>query len=134
MSDPTLSYRCHNGKGWVLTAEWPVLIDEGWVEIPAGFICDLSSVPRLLWWIPGLAPMEFGVSAPVLHDWAYQHGGQLTDSIKVVRSRADQLFRTFARTDGNGKARCFVAWMMLRAFGWLAWRRLPRRLDSTIGR
>lgn len=127
MTGPTLAYRCHNGRGWVLTAEWDVLIEEGWITIPAGFVCDLASVPRILWWIPGLAPMEFGVPAPLVHDWAYQHAGQLTDIIQVNRKRADQLFRILARTEGNGTVRCAVAWAALRLFGWLAWRRLPTR-------
>lgn len=130
MSDRiSLSYRCHNGKGWVLTTEWPVLIDEGWVTIPTGFVSDLSSVPRILWWLPGLAPMEFGVAAPVLHDWAYRRGGQL-NGIRISRRRADQLFHSLARQDGNGKLRCFVAWAALRMFGWLAWRRLPGREEQ----
>jgi hypothetical protein len=127
MTSPSLSYRCHNGKGFVLTAEWSVLIDEGWVSIPAGTVTDLASIPRILWWIPGLAPMDFGVPAPVMHDWAYRRDGQLSDEIHVSRRRADELFRTLARAEGNGRLRCFVAWAMLRLFGWLAFRRLPSR-------
>lgn len=132
MSEPTLAYRCHDGKGFVLTAEWAVLIDEGWVSIPAGFVSDLASVPRILWWIPGLAPMEFGAPAPVLHDWAYQHAGWVGGPIGLSRRRADQLFRDLARADGNGRLRCWVAWAMLRMFGLLAWRKLPEQIRGDL--
>ena len=41
------------------------------IVIPYGFIWDLSSVPRILWW--GLPPDgDFGISA-IIHDYLYQH-------------------------------------------------------------
>lgn len=121
-----LTYRVHNG-GWVTTADWPYLIGEGTVIVPRGFRCDLASIPRLFHVIPGFGREELGVSGPVLHDWSYRHGGQLPEDIQLSRQRTDQLFYTLMRCDEVGTIRAHIAWAAVRAFGWLAWRRLPSR-------
>jgi hypothetical protein len=126
MDPPEFTYRCHNGKGFVLTSDWPVLIEEGRLIVPKGFITDGASVPRLLWIIPGFGNEELGMSGPTAHDAVYQ-GIIGRDCPKLTRCRTDQLFRTLMRTDGVGKIRACVAWAAVRLFGWLAWRRMPAR-------
>ena len=39
------------------------------VEVPAGFVTDLASVPRCLWWL--LPPFGPWSAAAVLHDYLY---------------------------------------------------------------
>lgn len=41
------------------------------VLIPAGFITDFASIPRMLW--PVLPPTGQYGKAAVIHDWLYQH-------------------------------------------------------------
>jgi hypothetical protein len=113
-------------KGWQLTQPLNILVDEGWVEIPAGFICDLSSIPWPIAWLPGFHCYSFGIEAPSVHDWLYQHGG-IIDGIRVTRKRADQMYRNLAQARGVGKIRAWTAYVMLRGFGWFAWRSMPKR-------
>jgi len=122
----SLTYRVHNG-GWITTADWPYLIDEGTVTVPKGFRCDLASIPRPLRIIPGFGREELGVSGPVLHDWSFRHGGQLPEGICLSRRRTDRLFRTLMRCDGVGRVRAGMAWAATRLFGCFAWRRLPSK-------
>jgi hypothetical protein len=45
----------------------------GMIQIPAGFVFDLASVPRVLWWL--IAPFELSIVAPLIHDWLYRVEG-----------------------------------------------------------
>lgn len=112
--------------GWQLTGPLDILVDEGWISIPKGFICDLSSIPWPAAWLPGFHCYSFGVEAPTVHDWLYQHGG-VTENVTVIRRRADQIYRNLAQAKGVGTVRAWTAYVLLRGFGWLAWRRMPAR-------
>ena len=122
----TLTYHCTRPRGFVLTSPWPYEIEEGRFEVPEGFICDLASIPRLFTVIPGFAKYELGTQGPICHDYCYQNGGSV-NGVKLTRQRVDQLFRTFMLTDGVGRIRAWIAWCAVRAFGFLAWRRMPTR-------
>jgi hypothetical protein len=121
---PVFTYRCHNG-GFVLTSPWRVLVEEGVLDIPKGFITDGASVPRLLWLVPGFGNEELGMSGPTCHDAIYQ--GVVGRDLGIGRRRADQLLRVLCRFDGVGPIRSALAWAAVRAFGFLAWRRMPTR-------
>jgi hypothetical protein len=122
----TLTYQCKKPRGFILTSPWPYLIDEGRFEVPEGFVCDLASIPRLFTLIPGFARYELGCDGPIMHDWSYQHGGRV-NGVCLSRRRTDDLFRTLMRCDGVGPIRSALAWAAVRAFGFLAWRRMPTR-------
>ena len=83
--------------------------------VPAGFRCDLASVPRLL--LPIALPWHRSARAGVLHDYLYLRG-------LVPRTRADALFREALIADdpANGSAACWSMWLAVRAGGWRAWR------------
>jgi len=55
---------------WMVASPWVVIADGKRFEIPAGFIFDGSSIPRLLWWLfpPGYTPAW---EAACFHDWCY---------------------------------------------------------------
>jgi hypothetical protein len=80
--------------------------------VPAGFECDLNSIPRFLWWL--MLPSDYP-EAGVLPDRAY--------AAQVPRWRADALYREAIITCGGGRVRACVRWLALRAFGALAYRR-----------
>lgn len=61
------------------------------IIVPAGYVTDLASIPRGLWWI--LPPHGELMTAAILHDWLYSHGGAL---LGVPRSYADGLFKQCA--------------------------------------
>jgi hypothetical protein len=102
--------------------------------VPAGFECDLASVPRILWWY--ISPFDLG-SAVVPHDWIYEHRGhlpagshlRLEEGIWVdvglpwSRRDADRLFGRMMREANLRKRKRRRAYKAVRLFGWRAWRR-----------
>jgi hypothetical protein len=45
------------------------------ITVPAGFITDLASIPRLAWWL--LPPDDSYSQAAVLHDWLCHRRGNV---------------------------------------------------------
>ena len=121
---PSYSYRVKN-RGFVLTSDWPILIEEGWVRVPRAFECDLASVPRPFRLIKGFEPYELGCGS-ILHDWGYRNGGQVAPGIVLTRRRVDEIFYRLMKAEGVGW-QAGVAYWAVRLFGWAAFRRLPRK-------
>jgi hypothetical protein len=103
------------------------------LTIPAGFQCDLASVPRILWW--WISPFDLGAAA-IPHDWIYSHGGKLPDGShqKLVngtwenlpqawtREEADRLFARMMRDVGVPRFMRRRAYNAVRLFGGGAWK------------
>jgi hypothetical protein len=101
--------------------------------VPAGFTCDLASIPRLLWWY--ISPFDLG-SAAVPHDWLYAHGGRVPSGSHSVmengvwqevgqpwtRKDADRLFGRMMREAGVHPAKRKRAYRAVRLFGAGAWK------------
>lgn len=85
---------------------------DGALTVPDGFICDLSSIPRFLWWES--TPADYP-EAGVIHDYAY-HDNHLP------RAVADKLYREALDMLDAGGFRRQVRYWGLRAFGWHAYR------------
>ena len=83
------------------------------VTVPVGFVTDMASVPRLLWWL--FPPFGRYLTAAVVHDYLYQHGS----TQGYTRAQADWLFLQIMVEDGVALWR---AWMMYRAVRWFGWR------------
>ena len=94
-------------------------------EIPAGFLTDLASVPRIAW--PLLPPFGAYVAAAILHDYLYRFAPSVAagrwPERRLFRWEADGIFRRAMREDG-------VSWPVRRAMfygvrcgGGCAWRR-----------
>jgi hypothetical protein len=102
------------GESWVL--QEPLVWDDGRrrFEVPAGFVTDLDSVPRLpvVW----LLLKGWSRGAAVLHDWLYSEG-------LVSRAEADRVFLDAMRATGVGVQR-FVIWAGVRLFGRLYFRQM----------
>lgn len=78
------------------------------VSIPAGFITDLASTPRLLWVI--YPPFGKYLVGAVVHDYLY--------SIKHPRREADISFRYILKQDGVGLITRWNFYLAVRLFGW----------------
>ncbi len=114
-----LTYR----RQWRLVQDyefWCPIIDD-WCRIPAGFIFDFASVPKLLYSI--LNPTGLLLAGSVPHDFIYRHGGLWTCSnpgedcfVRITRKRADRIFLAIGEMIGAGWA-YKSAWLMLRLFG-----------------
>lgn len=86
--------------------------ERGRIVVPAGFVTDLASVPRLpitYFLAGGLAH-----AAAVVHDWLYT-------SHELTRAQADAVFREAAQACGVGAWRAWIMWLGVRVGGWAAW-------------
>lgn len=84
----------------------------GLVTVPAGFVTDLASVPRL--------PVAFFLAgglahaAAVVHDWLYT-------THQTDRATADAVFREAAQACGVSAWRAYLMWLGVRAGGASSW-------------
>lgn len=99
-------------KCWITRAPFSY----GDVNIPQGFRCDLSSVPRVLWGL--VAPFELSIAAPLVHDFLYKRGGVLLSVGRVyTRKEVDQLFLKIMTEEGVSLWRRRAAYHAVRLFG-----------------
>lgn len=120
--EPRVDYLVREGC-WITLA--PFSYED--VHIPQGFRCDLSSVPRPLWWL--VAPFELSVAAPLVHDFLYRCGGTTPTIIRTTpgyerpgflrrtRKEVDQLFLQVMLEEGVNPWRARVAYHAVRLFG-----------------
>lgn len=81
------------------------------IEVPAGFECDLNSMPRLAWIV---SPKTDYPAAGVLHDWGYRGN--------LPRLEADRLYREVLSVLGMGKIQRNGRYLALRLFGRFAYK------------
>jgi hypothetical protein len=104
---------------WVAGTRWrlekPYVF--GMIQIPAGFIFDLASVPRMLWWL--IAPFELSIVGPLLHDYLYRVDGAREG---YTRKQVDELFERLMYLEGISGWRRRAAYRAVRVFGGGSWR------------
>jgi hypothetical protein len=86
------------------TNDWHV------ITVPAGYTCDVSSIPRFLWHIVGYPTHPLNIRAGFVHDYEYGLG-------RLSRKDCDKLFYQILRLEGKS---WFIAQHMyhaVRAFG-----------------
>jgi hypothetical protein len=113
------------GGRWRLEQAYDYRHGEHVVSVPAGFDFDLSSVPRLFWFL--IAPFELSIAAPLLHDFLYRYGGRpppgsVTPLRTYSRAEADRMFREIMQAEGVSVWRRVLAYAAVRLFGRSAWR------------
>lgn len=118
-------------RKWKLRREY-VFYDEELqrlIVIPAGFIYDLASVPRVVWSL--ISPLDLGEIGALLHDWIYRHAGRIPYPLRpdgmicneepYTRSEADDLFRRVMIHDQVKARHRRWAYTAVRVAGWQAW-------------
>jgi len=120
---PVLTYNPRGGR-WRLAQRYPCDDHGTRLEVPRGFAFDLASVPRSAWW--AIAPFEFAILAPLLHDFLYVHGGRLPAAAvhpyrAYTRRETDLLFLEIMRREGIAGWRCRTAFNAVRLFGGAVW-------------
>lgn len=78
----------------------------GEIIVEAGFVCDLNSIPRPVWFVS--TPADW-TEAGVVHDYLYAKG--------VPRDKADKVYREILEALGMGKFRRGARYWALRVFG-----------------
>jgi hypothetical protein len=100
------------GRKWEVAAPFLALsTSANAILIPKGFVCDLNSIPRFLWWAS--TPSDYA-AAGVLHDWGY--AGNLG------RKAADCLYRETLAHLGMSFARRNLRYWALRTVGRFAYK------------
>lgn len=91
------------------------------ITVPKGFITDLASVPRVIWW---LIPNDGRhiIEGSVVHDWLYANAGEIP-GWKYSRTQANFVLREAMREQGASRWERFVVWAALQAFGFISWNR-----------
>lgn len=84
-------------------------------SVPAGFVTDFASIPRLLWSIIG-HPAGRYAQAAVLHDWLYA-------TTAVSRAEADRIFGEAMQVLGVPSWQRWIMWCGVRLAGFVAYRR-----------
>lgn len=101
----------------------------GKIMVPAGFIFDGASIPRIFWVF--LSPTGLLFIPGLFHDYGYKHNRLYHSSLGIDYSRRrgysrkfwDDLFRKIAN-HVNGMAPINrTAWAAVRAGAWNVWRR-----------
>lgn len=120
---PVLTYDTGTRR-WRLESDYSYRGNGVTITVPDGFQFDLSSIPRPLWWL--IAPFELSISAPLLHDFLYQSGGNAPHAIEpdkeYTRSDTDALFKRIMEQEGVAGWRRGAAYLAVRVFGGFAWR------------
>lgn len=93
------------------------------VDIPAGFVMDGMSIPRAAWSVAGLYPDGLHRAADLVHDWCYQHQGNVFGTV-LNRRQADDLHKSLYTEAGGSANRVTVVYDAIRAFGWIFWNKL----------
>lgn len=83
------------------------------ITVPAGFVTDLATVPRVLW--PLMAPYGKHQLAAIVHDYLYQCVGD------VSRFLADAIFRDLMAHLDVPLWRRVLAYYAVRFFGGRHW-------------
>lgn len=106
-------------RHWELTNRFTAETEAlGRLTVPHGFVTDLSSIPRFLWWCS--TPADYA-EAGVLHDYCYDHN-------RRPRAKADALYLEVLTFMGAGWFRRYARYYALRIFGGIAYREdAPKR-------
>ena len=95
-------------KLWMLSTNMEYSTPDGVFKVPAGYITDHGSVPRIFTSI--VPPVQSCLAeASVLHDWFYNK-----DSEDVPRKFADLCLRELTIARGGNKSMAYTAWSAVR--------------------
>ena len=96
-----------DGNLWKVLEQFVAQVDAAQIAVPAGYVTDLASVPRL-----PLAYLLAGNRAPksaVIHDWLY--------AIKAGKDYADEVFLAAMKAEGINRFVAKVMYWAVRVFG-----------------
>ena len=113
------------GKHVRLNDELAHFCSYGNVMVPAGFVSDLASIPRVFWRIA--PPWDAHCVAAVVHDFIYVtgHCGGATQR-PFTRKQADLLFLHMMEQAGVGWAKRHAMYRAVRMFGRGVWSKKGR--------
>lgn len=93
-----------------LTSDFRYLSSKGTITVPAGFITDGASIPRIFWSI--LSPFGKYFSAAVIHDYLYS-----VNNTEFNRKESDLIFKEAMFNIGIGWIQRETIFRAVRMFG-----------------
>lgn len=78
------------------------------IRVPAGYVTDLASVPRLLWSV--FPPHGRYAKAAIIHDWMYENGIR-------TKKEADRIFLDAMKVLNVPACQCGLMYCAVRLFG-----------------
>jgi hypothetical protein len=110
---------------WELREDLIVLDGYRNFRVPAGFIFDYASVPRIV--RPLIQSTDLSTAPPAAHDWLYRNGGRVHaltgELLHYQRHEADRLLYELAEECKVPRWRRWLAWKACARFGAGAWGR-----------
>jgi hypothetical protein len=104
------------GRKWRVKGDFVIETKAyGWVHVPDGFVCDLNSMPRFLWWAS--TPTDYP-EAGTVHDWLYNQ--------QIPQKIADAVYLELLLALGMNSVRARARYRALRMFGGFAYRKHGR--------
>lgn len=85
------------------------------VLVPAGFVCDLASVPWWAWKFTYPKAHPDTAAAAVVHDWLYR-------TKAVNRRTADLIFLAILLDNGAKPWKARIMYRAVRLWGWTRWK------------
>lgn len=110
------------GNRWIVTRPATYVLSSSLgheIEIPAGFVTDLATIPGAVRWVFGKDLGRIN-RAGVLHDWLYS-------THHYSRAVCDAAMYQALRQSGVARWRCKVIAACAHAFGKRAYRTAPKR-------
>jgi hypothetical protein len=104
---------------WVTACEHTFANGTWFLSVPAGFRCDLASIPGPMLWLFG--PNGKHQRAALFHDAAYRSHRPRR------RSTADEAFRSMMLDDGVHALKAWLMYAAVRVFGGKAWKQGDQR-------
>ena len=93
------------------------------IVVPAGFITDFASVPRIFWNI--FPPAGRYGKAAIIHDWCYQTAFQ-------NRRRSDEIFLEGMKVLKVKKWKYKIIYYSVRLFGGIVWKSYRRKTNASM--
>lgn len=118
LSDPHVV----TGSGLVFTVEKPFRFfstGAGTITVPAGFITDGYSIPRIFWGL--LQPYGQPIEAAVVHDFLYSRAGGKSYP-QLTRKQIDRIFLECMELTKVPRGKRFLIYRAVRLGGWKAFR------------
>jgi len=98
-------------KLWMLLEDFSAVTPRGCIIVPAGYLTDHASVPRVFHSVcaPAATPVA---EASIIHDWLYNK-----DSEDLPREFADLCLRELSLENGASRTLAYTVWSAVRVGG-----------------
>lgn len=98
-----------SGRNWTLNAPFSYDSSVGRIDVPAGFVTDFASVPKLLWNV--LPPFGRYGNAAIIHDYLYRTQGYASKPV------ADAIFLEAMKALGVSRLTRTLMYYAVSLFG-----------------